>query len=99
MFFELLNRIRNCLRLLAYVTSFLELTEFVLQLDEEVEAMQASVLHLDLQMKEAKNSELTSPRDHASSSKESKERTKGTTNGPVDTAPGSLSSSNSSTKT
>lgn len=33
-----------------------ELTEFVLQLDEEVEGMQATVLHLDLRLKEAKNS-------------------------------------------
>ena len=61
----------------------------MLQLDEEVEAMQMSVVHLDLQLKEAKNSEHSSPKDHtssSSSSKGSKERTKGTTNGPVDTA-------------
>lgn len=67
----------------------------MLQLDEEVEAMQATVLHLDLQLKEAKNSGGSSPKDNPSSSKGSKERTKGTANGPIDT--GSISGSNSKT--
>ena len=80
-----------------------ELTEFVLQLDEEVEGMQATVLHLDLK-ESAKNSGgvIPSPTsmDHTpsnSASKGSKERTKGITNGPVDS--GSIASTNSSSKT
>lgn len=79
-----------------------ELTEFVLQLDEEVEGMQAAVLHLDLQLKESKNSAgVSSPVNSApssSSAKSGKDRTKGTTaNGPVETA--SVNSTNSSLKT
>lgn len=79
-----------------------ELTEFVLELDEEVEGMQAAVLHLDLQLKDSKNSGVTSPKNSApfsssSSAKGGKDRTKGTsTNGPVETS--SVNSTNSSIK-
>ena len=75
----------------------------MLQLDEEVEGMQATVLHFDLQLKEAKNSEQSAPKDHttssssSSSSKGSKDRTKGTTNGPVET--GSMNNSSTNSKT
>ncbi len=82
-----------------------ELTEFVLQLDEEVEAMQAAILHLELQLQNSKDSGSgggggvsSSPKNTgttSSSSKGSKERTKGTTNGSVET--GSISASSSKT--
>ena len=77
-----------------------ELTEFVLQLDEEVEGMQATMLHFE----SAKNSGGSTsplqmehtPSSSAPSSKGSKERTKGITNGPVESG---SNSTNSSSKT
>jgi len=79
-----------------------ELTEFVLQLDEEVEGMPGTVLHLDLQVKDSQlmgaSSSSPAPKDTSnSSSKGSKERTKVTSNGPVDS--GSIDSCNPSNKT
>ena len=67
-----------------------ELTEFVLQLDEEVEAMQAVILHLEQQQhKHGKNA--LSITNSTSSSKGGKDRTKGTVNGPVETPSTSVS--------
>ena len=73
-----------------------ELTEFVLQLDEEVEAMQATILHMEQQQKpqqQHKHSKNTTSRDNSnsSSSKSGKDRTKGTSNGPVEPASTSTS--------
>ena len=63
--------------------------------------MQATVMHLDLQLKgKVENSSIgnSSPKNSgttsSSTSKGSKERTKATTNGPIET--GSINSSNSS---
>ena len=65
-------------------THTLELSEFALQLDEEVEGMQSTILQLELQLKELKDS---SPTTNGSGLKTPKERTsaKSTSNGPVET--------------
>ena len=59
-----------------------ELSEFVLQLDEEVEAMQSTILHLQQQLKEAREAPTKTPPSKDRASKP---------NGPVD--PNSTSTS------
>ena len=67
----------------------LELNEFVIQLDEEAEAMQSTILHLQQQLKEAKDTP-------AKSNPSTKDRTS-KPNGPVDGHSSSTSTSSSKT--
>ena len=76
-----------------------ELTEFVLQLDEEVEAMQATILYMErqqqeqLQQQQHKHSKNGSTRDNSNAtSKGGKDRTKSTPNGPIESASTSTAS-------
>ena len=73
----------------------------MLQLDEEVEAMQAIVIEQEQQLQQQqhqhKHSKSSLSREgpitnSTSSSKGAKDRTKGTVNGPIDTASTSVSS-------
>ena len=59
-----------------------ELSEFVLQLDEEVEGMQSKVLALEKELRELRDS---AGDGGASHSKPAKEKTKSTHNGPIET--------------
>ena len=71
----------------------IELSEFVFQLDEEIEAMQATLLHLEHQVKSSNLKEpghgqmaLTSPSKGGGSRDRERERTaRATPNGPLDT--------------
>jgi hypothetical protein len=81
----------------------IELSEFVFQLDEEIEAMQATLLHLEHQVKSSNLKEpghgqmaLTSPSSKSGGSRDrERERTaRATPNGPLDTH----STSNGSSK-
>ena len=71
-----------------FTQHFLELNEFVIQLDEEAEAMQSTILHLQQQLKEARDTP-------AKSNPSTKDRTS-KPNGPVDSHSSSTSTSSSS---
>ena len=65
--------------------SSLELNEFVIQLDEEVDAMQSTILSLQQQLRELRDREKDSNKP-AAANHSLKERTAGRHNGPIETS-------------
>ena len=75
--------------------TLLELNEFVLQLDEEVEAMQSTILHLQQQAKLRDSREAALVALAKTGVAASKERTSSKANGPVDSHSSSSGASTS----